>query len=94
MATTPRVACPLMVQTPLLHLLVPPFCFLIVEVWNGQKAGAAAVLVAHQVYEPLMTSVKSSSGGGTTCYKDEINIPSAFINRSLGDNLKKALEKG
>ncbi|KAJ4976058.1 hypothetical protein NE237_001164 [Protea cynaroides] len=79
---------------PTILLLDRGDCYFSVKVWNGQKAGAAAVLVADDVYESLVSKESSSSGSGTTANKEKIRIPSAFINRSLGDNLKKALQKG
>ncbi|KAJ4976085.1 hypothetical protein NE237_001191 [Protea cynaroides] len=79
---------------PTILLLDRGDCYFSVKVWNGQKGGAAAVLVADNVYEPLVSKESSSSGNGTTANKEKITIPSAFINRSLGENLLKALQKG
>lgn len=68
-------------------------CYFALKAWNGQNAGAAAVLVADTVDEPLITmdSPEESRDEG---FVEKITIPSALVNRAFGDALKKALEKG
>ncbi|GAB4840859.1 Vacuolar-sorting receptor 6, variant 2 [Ancistrocladus abbreviatus] len=68
-------------------------CFFALKVWNAQQAGAAAVLVADSVDEPLITmdSPEESKDDG---YIEQIEIPSVLIERSFGQTLKDALKKG
>ncbi|XP_044948450.1 vacuolar-sorting receptor 1-like [Hordeum vulgare subsp. vulgare] len=70
-------------------------CFFATKVRNGQKAGAAAVLVANTKSEPLFAieGAESRSANKTDDLPD-ITIPSALITRSLGDSLKKAIDNG
>ncbi|GAB4829476.1 Vacuolar-sorting receptor 6 [Ancistrocladus abbreviatus] len=68
-------------------------CFFALKVWNAQQAGAAAVLVADNKDEPLITmdSPEESKDDG---YVEKIEIPSALIERSFGQTLKDALKRG
>eukprot|EP00268_Persea_americana_P026784 TRINITY_DN26290_c0_g1_i1.p1 TRINITY_DN26290_c0_g1~~TRINITY_DN26290_c0_g1_i1.p1 ORF type:complete len:622 (+),score=96.98 TRINITY_DN26290_c0_g1_i1:266-2131(+) len=68
-------------------------CYFALKVWNGQKAGAAAVLVADSIDEPLITMDTPEESRDSEGYIEKINIPSALINRAFGDALKKAVEK-
>lgn len=68
-------------------------CYFALKVWNGQKAGAAAVLVADNIDEPLITMDTPEESRDSDGYIEKINIPSALINRAFGDALKKAVEK-
>lgn len=63
------------------------------KAWNAQQAGAAAVLVADNTDEPLLT-MDNPEESQASDYVDKISIPSAFINREFGETLKKALAKG
>ncbi|KAK1277736.1 Vacuolar-sorting receptor 6 [Acorus gramineus] len=69
-------------------------CYFALKVWHGQKAGAAAVLVADNIDEPLITMDTPSESSDAGGYIDRIKIPSALINRAFGESLKKALQKG
>ncbi|KAM7524750.1 hypothetical protein LguiA_014652 [Lonicera macranthoides] len=64
------------------------------KVWNGQQAGAAAVLVADSIDEPLITMDSPEESSDADGYIDKIGIPSALINLSFGEALKAALKKG
>eukprot|EP00262_Sarcandra_glabra_P019833 TRINITY_DN766_c0_g1_i1.p1 TRINITY_DN766_c0_g1~~TRINITY_DN766_c0_g1_i1.p1 ORF type:complete len:625 (-),score=69.04 TRINITY_DN766_c0_g1_i1:193-2067(-) len=70
-------------------------CFFTMKAWNAQTAGAAAILVADDKIEPLITmdtpEEESSSGAD---YLQNITIPSALITKTLGDSVKKALSNG
>lgn len=63
------------------------------KVWNGQQAGAAAVLVADSIDEPLITMDSPEESTDSDGYVEKIGIPSALIEKSFGDSLKQALEK-
>ncbi|KAL2899790.1 Vacuolar-sorting receptor 2 [Bienertia sinuspersici] len=61
--------------------------------WHAQKAGAAAVLVADDRVEPLITMDTPEEGTSEDDYVHNITIPSALISKSFGDKLKKSLSK-
>ncbi|XP_057855322.1 vacuolar-sorting receptor 1 isoform X1 [Cryptomeria japonica] len=69
-------------------------CFFALKVWNAQKAGAAAVLVSDDKEEPLITMDSPEEGGSPYEYLENITIPSAVIEKKLGDKLKEAIKKG
>ncbi|KAJ8439609.1 hypothetical protein Cgig2_017176 [Carnegiea gigantea] len=69
-------------------------CFFALKVWNAQKAGAAAVLVADDVGEALITMDTPEEDSSSAKYIEDIAIPSALVDRSFGDTLKQALNKG
>lgn len=72
-------------------------CYFTTKAWNAQKAGAAAILVADDKTEPLITMDTPEEEGGTgsdSDYLQKISIPSALISKSLGDSLKKYIDKG
>ncbi|CAN4083664.1 unnamed protein product [Withania somnifera] len=69
-------------------------CYFALKVWNGQQAGAAAVLVADSIYEPLITMDSPEESSDTNGFIEKIGIPSALIGKSFGDTLKEALKKG
>lgn len=69
-------------------------CYFALKVWNGQQAGASAVLVADTIDEPLITMDSPEESTDADGYIDKIGIPSALIDRSFGDLLKEALKKG
>ncbi|KAH7366427.1 hypothetical protein KP509_18G077500 [Ceratopteris richardii] len=66
-------------------------CYFALKVWNAQKAGAAAVLVADDREEPLITMDSPTEDTVAADFLDNITIPSALIEKSLGDKLKKAI---
>uniref|UniRef100_A0A175YJU9 Uncharacterized protein n=1 Tax=Daucus carota subsp. sativus TaxID=79200 RepID=A0A175YJU9_DAUCS len=57
--------------------------------WNAQNAGAAAILVADDRVEPLITMEDARAN-----YLQNITAPSALISKYLGDSIKKALSNG
>ncbi|KAL8172275.1 hypothetical protein V2J09_024079 [Rumex salicifolius] len=69
-------------------------CFFALKVWNAQKAGAAAVLVADDIDEPLITMDTPEEDSSSARYIENITIPSALIEKSFGETLKKSFDKG
>ncbi|XP_073022476.1 vacuolar-sorting receptor 3-like isoform X3 [Primulina eburnea] len=69
-------------------------CFFALKVWNAQNAGAAAVLVADNIDEPLITMNSPEEAGASAKYISNITIPSALIDKSFGENLKNAISSG
>uniref|UniRef100_A0A8R7VFQ4 PA domain-containing protein n=1 Tax=Triticum urartu TaxID=4572 RepID=A0A8R7VFQ4_TRIUA len=78
---------------PVILLVDTGECYFTTKVRNGQKAGAAAVLLVDQIIQTLFTTDKSESRQATNDLQD-ITIPSALITRSLGNSLKKAIDNG
>ncbi|KAG7963785.1 hypothetical protein I3843_09G135000 [Carya illinoinensis] len=68
-------------------------CYFALKVWNGQQAGAAAVLVADSVDEPLITMDSPEDNIDSDVYIEKIEIPSALIEKSFGESLKQGLKK-
>ncbi|GAB4853434.1 Vacuolar-sorting receptor 3 [Ancistrocladus abbreviatus] len=69
-------------------------CFFALKVWNAQKAGAAAVLVVDDIEEALITMDTPEADGSSARYIENITIPSALIEKSFGEALKKAMNGG
>ncbi|KAJ6803544.1 vacuolar-sorting receptor 1-like [Iris pallida] len=69
-------------------------CFFTTKAWNAQNAGAAAILVADNKVEPLITMDTPEEDNGGADHLENITIPSALVSQRFGDNLKKALEDG
>ncbi|KAK6136940.1 hypothetical protein DH2020_029318 [Rehmannia glutinosa] len=69
-------------------------CFFALKVWNAQNAGAAAVLVADDLDEALITMDSPEESGASAKYIANITIPSALIDKSFGEKLKKAVNGG
>ncbi|OIT08594.1 PREDICTED: vacuolar-sorting receptor 3-like [Nicotiana attenuata] len=69
-------------------------CFFALKVWNAQNAGAAAVLVADDVDERLITMDTPEADGSSAKYVENITIPSALIEKSFAEKLKKAVSAG
>jgi hypothetical protein len=67
-------------------------CYFALKAWNAQQAGAAAVLVADSIDEPLITMDSPEQSNDADGYIEKIGIPSALIERSLGESLKQALK--
>ncbi|OMP04807.1 hypothetical protein COLO4_09277 [Corchorus olitorius] len=72
---------------PIIVLVDRGDCFFTLKAWNAQIAGAAAILVADNRDEPLITM-------DTPDYLQNITIPSVLISKSLGDGIKKELSRG
>ncbi|GLT98138.1 hypothetical protein SLE2022_156560 [Rubroshorea leprosula] len=66
-------------------------CFFALKVWNAQKAGASAVLVADDIEEALITMDTPEEDSAAAKYIENITIPSALIEKSFGETLKKAI---
>ncbi|PIN24282.1 putative protein, contains PA domain [Handroanthus impetiginosus] len=79
---------------PTILLLDRGDCYFALKVWNGQQAGAAAVLVADTIDEPLITMDSPEESSDADGYIEKIGIPSALIDRSFAEALKDALKKG
>ncbi|GER55706.1 vacuolar sorting receptor family protein [Striga asiatica] len=69
-------------------------CFFTLKAWNAQKGGAAAILVADDRVEPLITMDTPEEEDAHADYLQNITIPSALISKSLGDKIKKELANG
>lgn len=69
-------------------------CFFTSKAWNAQKAGAAAILVADDKNEPLITMDTPEEEDAQADYLQNITIPAALITQALGDKIKKALSNG
>ncbi|MQM09101.1 hypothetical protein Taro_041965 [Colocasia esculenta] len=69
-------------------------CYFTAKAWNAQNAGAAAVLVADDRIEPLITMDTPEEENANADYLQNITIPSALISKTLGDSFKRALSNG
>ncbi|XP_026393462.1 vacuolar-sorting receptor 4-like [Papaver somniferum] len=69
-------------------------CYFTLKVWNAEKAGASAVLVADDTDEQLITMDSSQDGGASAKFIENITIPSALITKDFGEKLKKAISGG
>lgn len=69
-------------------------CFFTAKAWNAQNGGAAAILVADDRIEPLITMDTPEEENAHADYLQNITIPSALISKTLGDSIKKALSNG
>jgi hypothetical protein len=69
-------------------------CYFALKVWNGQQSGVAAVLVADNVDEPLITMDSPEESKEADDFIEKLNIPSALIDFSFANTLKQALKKG
>ncbi|XP_039037856.1 vacuolar-sorting receptor 1-like [Hibiscus syriacus] len=79
---------------PIVLLVDRGDCFFALKAWRAQRAGAAAVLIADDINEPLITMATPEDGQGHGDYEQDITIPSAFISKSVGDRIKEALSNG
>ncbi|CAL5410657.1 unnamed protein product [Camellia sinensis] len=79
---------------PTILLLDRGDCYFALKVWNGEQAGAAAVLVADSTNEPLITMDSPEESSHAVGYIEKIGIPSALIEKSFAETLKTALTKG
>lgn len=71
-----------------------PDCYLSLKAWNAQNAGAAAILVADDIVEPLILMASPEEESSDADYLQNITIPSALISKYLGDSIKEALSEG
>ncbi|CAL0300377.1 unnamed protein product [Lupinus luteus] len=79
---------------PFIVLLDRGNCFFALKVWNAQKAGASAVLVADDIDENLITMDTPEEDGSAAKYIENITIPSALVEKSFGEKLKNAIRGG
>lgn len=61
---------------------------------NAQQAGAAAVLVADSIDEPLITMDSPEESSDAEGFIDKLEIPSLLIEHAFGNSIKDALKKG
>lgn len=80
---------PIFMSLSIDHVLAD--CFFTLKAWNAQNGGAAAILVADDRPEPLITMDTPEEENADADYLQKITIPSALISKSLGDSIKKAL---
>ena len=69
-------------------------CFFLEKAWYGQLAGANAVLVVNNIEEDLLTMANPTAGQGGAAAAElasRIEIPSALVQKSVGDALKAFL---
>ncbi|MQM17488.1 hypothetical protein Taro_050460 [Colocasia esculenta] len=69
-------------------------CYFTLKAWNAQNAGAAAVLVADDRIEHLITMNLPGEENSHAEYLPNITIPSALITKALGDSFRNALSNG
>ncbi|KAK4437983.1 Vacuolar-sorting receptor 3 [Sesamum alatum] len=70
-------------------------CFFALKVWNAQNAGAAAVLVADDLDEPLITMDSPEEDRASARYIANMKpIHLHCIDKTFGENLKKAISGG
>lgn len=80
-------------SNPTVALLDRGGCYFALKVWHAQNAGAAAVLVADDRVEPLITMDSPQEDIGAAEYLENITIPSALIEKMFGDKVKGAMAK-
>ncbi|XP_057477155.1 vacuolar-sorting receptor 1-like [Actinidia eriantha] len=69
-------------------------CFFTLKAWNAQNGGAAAILVADDRVETLITMDTPEEDDAQADYLQKITIPSALISKAFGDSIKKVLSSG
>ncbi|KAI3993674.1 hypothetical protein MKX01_002687 [Papaver californicum] len=69
-------------------------CFFTLKAWNAQNGGAAAILVADDRDEPLITMDTPAEENANADYLQNITIPSALVSKTFGDTIKRALSNG
>lgn len=69
-------------------------CYFALKAWIAQQAGAAAVLVADSIDEPLITMDSPEESSDADGFIEKLEIPSVLIRREFGDSLKESLKKG
>ncbi|KAL2340137.1 hypothetical protein Fmac_008077 [Flemingia macrophylla] len=72
----------------------PLGCYFALNIWNAKQAGAATVLVIDNIDEALITMDFPDECDDDRLVADgfmkNISIPSALIEKTLGDMLKEA----
>ena len=67
-------------------------CYFALKVWNAQNIDVSDVLVADDRDEPLITMDSPKEDMTVADYLDKISVPSTLIEKSFGDDLKKAMQ--
>ncbi|CAO2824196.1 unnamed protein product [Amaranthus hypochondriacus] len=81
-------------STPTILLVDRGECYFALKAWNAQEAGAAAVLVADTIDEPLITMDSPEESSDADGFIEKIEIPSILIDREFGESLRQALKRG
>ena len=71
-------------------------CFFLEKAWHAQLAGANAVLVVDNVDEDLVTMANPTAGQGGAAaaeLESRIDVPSALVQKTLGEALKKTIQE-
>ncbi|XP_056859070.1 vacuolar-sorting receptor 7 isoform X1 [Raphanus sativus] len=79
---------------PTILLLDRGGCYFALKAWNAQQAGAAAVLVADNKDEPLLTMDSPEESRDADGFIEKLTIPSVLIEKSFGDSLREGFKKG
>ncbi|OMO69850.1 hypothetical protein COLO4_28903 [Corchorus olitorius] len=79
---------------PIIVLVDRGDCFFALKAWKARKAGAAAIIVADYIDEPLITMDTPEEDNTFADYLQNITIPSVLIEKSLGDGIKTELSRG
>ncbi|XP_059462281.1 vacuolar-sorting receptor 1-like [Corylus avellana] len=69
-------------------------CCFALKVWRAQNSGAAAILIADDMIEPLISLATPEEENADFGYLQNITIPSALISKPFGDSIKKGLSSG
>ncbi|KAG6476168.1 vacuolar-sorting receptor 6-like [Zingiber officinale] len=86
-------------KRPVILLVDRGRCYFALKAYNGQQAGAAAVIVADNVDEPLLTmdapgfKLQDVIDRNNNEFIEKINIPSTLVTKEFGDELKAAVAK-
>ena len=67
-------------------------CYFALKVWNAQNSSVVVVLIVDGCDEPLIAMDSPEEDMTTADYLDKISVPSALIEKSFGDDLKKAMQ--
>ncbi|MCL7029408.1 hypothetical protein MKW94_024015 [Papaver nudicaule] len=69
-------------------------CFFTLKALSAQNDGAAAILVADDKDEPLITMDTSAEENANADYLLNISIPSALVSKTFGDTINRAPSNG
>ncbi|KAG9440461.1 hypothetical protein H6P81_020626 [Aristolochia fimbriata] len=70
-------------------------CYFALKVWNAQKVGAIAVLIADYAENTNLVAMDSPiEESAISTYLHNITIPSVLVSKSFGDQVKQALSSG
>ncbi|XP_052151875.1 vacuolar-sorting receptor 7-like [Oryza glaberrima] len=77
-------------RRPVVLLVDRGGCYFALKTWHAQLAGAAAVLVADGVDEPLLTMDSPEEETPDMAFLANITVPSALVTKQFGDALRAA----